>query len=105
MIPKNPKKLKKCYSSDLAQEHQEIHTPKELIDRIKMFVSEDDFAGDVLDPCVGPGACTFPFMEYGFKTFTVCDIQTEHIENMKIYLEENNIKFKEEIDKNILDEW
>ena len=72
------------YRNKEAQEAQEVVTPPELVKDIYKHLGLKNFNGDVLDPCVGPGALIKPFLtDLNFKTLTLCDIQKIHITNLK----------------------
>ncbi len=75
------KKLKKLkrYRHQEALDNQEVVTPPELVDFIFSHLKEEDFTGDILDPCVGPGALVIPLLGKNYKSLTVCDIQREHL--------------------------
>ena len=77
-------KVKDKYRDIQAQKHQEVVTPPELVDHIYSFLSDDDFKGDVLEPCVGPLALIEPILkDPQFKSLTVMDIQKRHIDDFK----------------------
>jgi hypothetical protein len=78
------KKVKDKYRDEHAQKHQEVVTPPELVEHIYSFLSEEDLKGDILDPCVGPGALIDPLLENPqFESLTVMDIQKRHIDEFK----------------------
>ena len=75
------KTTKAGYRDQDAVDNQEVTTPKFLVDRIYSFLSPKDLSGDILDPCVGPGALVTPLLENPvFASITLCDIQEIHIE-------------------------
>jgi len=81
--------MAKNYRHAEAKKHQEVVTPIELLKEIYKHLKAEDFKDkDILDPCVGPGAMSIPFMKLmakggGPKSITVCDIQQEHIDNIQ----------------------
>lgn len=79
------------YRDKKALDNQEVVTPPELLRSIYKHLRPQDMHGDILDPCVGPGAMAIPFIKFA-KTLTVCDIQEMHVENFKkIYKEKKEI--------------
>jgi len=70
------------YRSNDAKKYQEVITPPELVAKIMSHLKPEDLTGDILDPCVGPGAMIEPFLKTASK-ITVMDIQKEHIDNFK----------------------
>ena len=89
-------KVKPHYRNEEAQKHQEVVTPPELVQRIYSFLSEEDLSGDILDPCVGPGALIEPLLENPkFRSLTVIDIQEEHIRNFVKRVEEMGFEVQE----------
>ena len=101
-------KVKPHYRNEEAQKHQEVVTPPELVQRIYSFLSEEDLSGDILDPCVGPGALVEPLIENPkFRSLTVCDIQEEHIHNFVERVEKIGftVQEMETKQKSILDVW
>ncbi len=86
------KSHKPQYRDQDAQDHQEVVTPPELVDRIYSFLEVEDFEGkDLLEPCVGPGALLRPIIDdiaeggdaLGLNSLTVMDIQGMHITKFK----------------------
>jgi len=79
-----PRPHKPHYRNKEAQDNQEVVTPPELVEKIYGYLSEDELKGDILDPCVGPGALVEPLLANPiFKTLTMLDIQECHIEALK----------------------
>ncbi len=70
------------YRDDEAYDHQEVVTPPELVELIYSYLDEEDFDGEILDPCVGPGAMSIPLLRKK-GNLTVCDIQSLHIEDFQ----------------------
>ena len=85
------------YRDKEAKDNQEVHTPPELLKEIYSYLDKEDFLDkDILDPCVGPGAMSIPFIRQmaknkGPKSVTVCDIQEIHIKNMEDIKKELNL--------------
>jgi type I restriction-modification system DNA methylase subunit len=72
------------YRDEHAKKHQEVVTPPELVEHIYSYLTDDDLKGDILDPCVGPGALIQPLLENPkYTSLTVLDIQSTHINKYK----------------------
>ncbi len=97
------------YRHQEALDNQEVVTPRELVDYILSHLSDEDFDGDIMDPCIGPGALSLPILSKNFRSFTVCDIQDEHLEDFSELLDKKGIEHhKEYITKGKaveIDEW
>ena len=68
------------YRDDEAKKHQEVVTPACLVEYLYSLLTEEDLKGDILDPCVGPGALIQPLLDNPrYKSLTCIDIQDVHI--------------------------
>ncbi len=96
IINKRPKNLSvESYRDEDAFHHQEVVTPTELVNLIYSYLKNEDFNGEVLDPCVGPGAMSIPLI--GKCNLTVCDIQKVHINNFQEISNGDIVPFIDEI--------
>ncbi len=67
------------YRDQDAYDNQEVVTPPELVEEMYSYLEERDFLGDIMDPCVGPGAMSIPLLDKNYNSLTVCDIQKMHV--------------------------
>ncbi len=102
----NPLKNVTTFRHQEARDNQEVVTPPDLVGLIYSYLEPEDFEGDILDPCVGPGAMSLPIIkENKYKSFTMSDIQSEHIENLNKLLPDAKVEKVEKVKIQTMIEW